>query len=56
MLACWEKISDIVPGIREAFQSPVYLRNLETAAGRYAKHLEKRAPGSYAAFSSAARG
>ena len=56
MLACWEKVRDIVPGIREAFQSPIYLKNLEAVGARYVNNLEKRAPGAYAAFSTAARG
>ena len=56
MAICWEKVRDIVPGIREAFKNPLYLKNLEDAVGRYEKFIEKRSPGMYASLSSRARG
>lgn len=43
--AVWEKIRELVPGLREAFQSPAFLRNVEKLANEREKYLERVAPG-----------
>jgi len=52
----FEKVRDLLPALRQAFQNPNYLKNLEAVAEDYAKWMEKRAPGSYAAFQARAKG
>ena len=56
LLFTFEKIRDLLPHARQAFQSPFYLKNTETVAGDFIQWLEKRAPGSYAAFQARVRG
>lgn len=56
MLACWVKIRDIVPAIRQAYGNPSYLKNLEEVSGHYQRFLEKRSPGMFEAFSARMRG
>ena len=52
LLFTFEKARDLLPHLRQAYQSPFYLKNLETVAEDMAKWMEKRAPGSYAALQS----
>jgi hypothetical protein len=46
----WEIAKPVVPGIREKFQNPHYLGNLEKAAHRFEAWSEKRSPGHVAAM------
>jgi hypothetical protein len=55
-LLVWERIRDIIPAIRERFEDPKYLGNLESVAGLYVEWLGKRGPNAYAAFSKRIRG
>jgi hypothetical protein len=56
MLVVWERVRDIVPGIREANKHPLEYKNLESAAKDYIKWWKKAAPGAYDAFSKRIRG
>jgi len=56
LLFAFEKIRDLLPHLRKAFQSPFYLKNMETVAGDFIQWMEKRAPGSHAAFQARVRG
>jgi hypothetical protein len=56
LLFAFEKIRDLLPNMRQAFQSPFYLKNMETVATDFIQWMEKRAPGSYAAFQARVRG
>jgi hypothetical protein len=56
LLFSFEKIRDLLPSARQVFQSPFYLKNMETVAGDFIQWMEKRAPGSYAAFQARVRG
>ncbi|HUO25460.1 MAG TPA: hypothetical protein VMU61_07315 [Candidatus Aquilonibacter sp.] len=46
----WEIAKTVVPAVRERFQNPHYLENLEKAAKRFEAWSEKRAPGHVAAM------
>jgi hypothetical protein len=46
----WEIAKPVVPAVREKFQNPHYLENLEKAAKRFEAWSEKRAPGHIAAM------
>ncbi len=52
----YEKVRELLPGVRQAFQNPFYLKNMEAVAGDFAKWMDKRAPGSYAALQARIRG
>ena len=54
-LFVWERIRDVVPGLRTVFASPVELKNLETLSEAYIKWWAQRAPGAYEAFSKRVR-
>jgi len=56
MLFTFEKVRDLLPHARQAYQSPFYLKNMETVAEDMAKWMEKRAPGSYTVLQARARG
>jgi hypothetical protein len=49
MLIVWTKLKPAVASFRERSKNPRVWKNLEDAAGRYEKWLEKRAPGALAA-------
>lgn len=55
-LLVWERIRDVVPAIRERYEDPKYLGNLEQVAGEFAEWLGKRGPNVYEAFSKRVRG
>lgn len=55
LLLTYEKVREVLPGARQAFQNPFYLKNLETVAGEFAKWMDKRAPGSFAGFQARVR-
>jgi hypothetical protein len=50
MLFVWERIREIVPGLRATFKNPHMYRNLEAAGNAYIKWMEASAPGWYASF------
>jgi len=56
MLLVWERVRDVVPGIRDANKHSREYKNLEVAAAAYIKWWNKVAPGAYAAFSKRVRG
>ncbi len=56
MLYVWERIRDLLPAVREAYRDPAIWRDLETVAGRFARWMNARTPGSYEAFSARVRG
>jgi hypothetical protein len=55
-LLVWERIKDVVPGIRERFEDPRYLGNLEQVAEQFVEWVKKRGPNAYQAFSKRVRG
>src|SRR4026207_2120661 len=56
LLFVWERARDIVPAIREAYQHPRELKNLEDAATAYIAWWNAHAPGAYDAFTKRVRG
>jgi hypothetical protein len=48
MLVVWSKLKPAAASFRERSKNPRAWKNLEDAAGRYEKWLEKRAPGALA--------
>jgi L-rhamnose mutarotase len=50
LLFLWVRIQDVLPGLRQMFQNPMSLKNVETLAASFTEWWEKRAPGAYAAF------
>ena len=55
-LLVWERIRDLVPGIRKRYEDPKYLSNLEEVAGLCIEWMGKRGPNAYEAFSKRIRG
>ena len=56
LLFCWERVRDLLPQIRDLYKNPLELTNLETVSATYIDWWNKRAPGSYDAFSRRVRG
>jgi len=56
MIVVWERVRDIMPGVRTAIKNPREWRNLELASLAYIKWWKKVAPGAYDAFSKRVRG
>ena len=56
LLFVWERVRDIVPGIRAFVKHPHELKNLEDAAGTYIAWWNAQSPGAYEAFSKRVRG
>jgi len=56
LLYVWERLRDVLPQIREQYKSPYYAKNIETVADAFAQWMNRRAPGSYEAFSARVRG
>jgi hypothetical protein len=56
LLFVWERVRDIVPAVREAYQHPRELKNLEDAATAYIAWWTAHAPGAYDAFTRRVRG
>jgi hypothetical protein len=46
----WERLKSIVPGARKAFHQKLFAANLEKAAHRFEKWLNKESPGSIEAM------
>jgi hypothetical protein len=56
LLFVWERIRDIVPGIRETTGDGLAAAGIEAVARDFIVWWETRSPGSYAAFSKRVRG
>jgi len=56
LLLVWERIREVLPGIREQQKDPHYYSNLETVAHELIEYWERRTPGAYQAFSARMRG
>jgi hypothetical protein len=56
LLFVWERVRDLVPAIRDQYQHPLELKNLETTAAAYIEWWHAQAPGAYEAFSKRVRG
>ncbi len=56
LLFVWERLSDLLPLVREQSHNPHECRNLEAAAKGYIEWWTKQAPGAYEAFAKRVRG
>jgi hypothetical protein len=56
LLVVWERIRDVLPGIREQQKDEHYCANLEAVARDFIEYWERRTPGAYQAFSARIRG
>jgi hypothetical protein len=56
LLLVWERMREILPGLREKNSDAFAYSNLETVARAYIAYLDHRSPGTYAAFSARQRG
>jgi hypothetical protein len=56
LLFVWTKISDVVPELRKAFDSPKYMANVETIAKAMIDNMNKANPKAYEAFAARVRG
>lgn len=52
----FERIRQVLPGMRKSYQNPGYLKNLEAVGAMAAEYLERQGPGTYAAFAARWRG
>jgi len=55
-LFVWERVRAFLPELRQAFKSPIELKNLEIVSTAYVDWWRKRAPGAYEAFAARVRG
>jgi hypothetical protein len=56
LLFVWERVRDVLPGIREQQKDALYCGNLEAVAHEFIEYWERRTPGAYQAFSTRVRG
>jgi len=56
LLLVWERVRDVLPGIREQQKDALYYGNLEAVAHEFIEYWERRTPGAYQAFSTRVRG
>jgi hypothetical protein len=56
LLLTWERVRDVLPGLRELNKNPLTLRNLELAAQGYVAWWNVQAPGAFEAFQQRVRG
>jgi hypothetical protein len=56
LLVVWERMRDILPALREKNTDAFQYSNLEAVAKAYGGYLDRRSPGTYAAFSARQRG
>lgn len=56
LLFVWEKIRDLVPLVRAAYNNPRYLTNLETVAKAAIAYMNQGDPKAYETFSARVRG
>jgi hypothetical protein len=50
LLLTWERVRDLLPSIREAYQDEHYLKNLEIVGNEFAAYLKAQGPAAYEAF------
>ena len=50
LLLVYERLRDVLPSVREAYQDPNYLRHLETVGAEFAIYFQGQSPTAYAAF------
>jgi len=50
LLFLWVRIQELLPRLRELYQNPASLKNVEQLAGAFVEWWERRAPGAYASF------
>ncbi|MCC7243339.1 MAG: hypothetical protein IT180_15540 [Acidobacteria bacterium] len=50
LLLVWERVRDFLPSMRESYQDPLYLKNLETIGTEFAAFMSSHGPGAYEAF------
>ena len=50
LLLVWERVRDFLPSMREAYQDPAYLKNLETVGTEFAAYMKGNGPEAYEAF------
>jgi hypothetical protein len=50
LLACWEKIKAIAPGMRDMMKNPNAWKNLELVGTAYVKYIESSGPEAYPAY------
>jgi hypothetical protein len=50
LLLTWVRIRDVLPELRALFNSPNYLKNLETVALQFTDYWNRRTPGAFDAF------
>jgi len=55
LLFTWERVRAIIPALRETYQHPLELKNLEDAARAYIEWWSHAAPGAYEAFAQRVR-
>lgn len=55
LLLVWERLREILPALREKNKDPFAYANLEAVATAFIEYLDRRAPGTYAAFSARQR-
>ena len=55
-LFVWERVRDVLPEIRRAFNNPIELKHLELIAEAYINWWSRQAPGAYEAFTKRVRG
>ena len=55
LLLVWERLREILPALRERNKDPFAYATLEAVATAYIEYLDRRAPGTYAAFSARQR-
>lgn len=55
LLLVWERLREILPALREKNNDPFAYANLEAVATAFIEYLDRRAPGTYAAFSARQR-
>jgi hypothetical protein len=55
-LFVWERVRDVVPEIRKAFNNPIELKHLELISQACIQWWNRQAPGAYEAFSKRVRG
>ena len=50
LLLVWERVKDFLPSVREAYQDPNYLKNLETVGTEFAAYMKAHGDAAYDAF------
>jgi hypothetical protein len=50
LLLVWERVRDFLPSMREVYQDPNYLKNLETVGTEFAAYMKSHGEPAYEAF------